>query len=134
MRGGFWPRLLVGLITAVIGAGFAWAGYALMAPQKAGLKMLPAAVNMLPFDRMFWAIALMGLGGATLLHALPHPFWTKSNRRRSPMAPLNNVDDLAGLPPAPDPQIAPDTDHALAPAPNLHSDAALEASDPVPFT
>ncbi len=80
MRKGFWLRGLVGFITAAIGAGIGWTGYALMDPVKAGLKVLPPQVEHLPFDRMFWAAALMLLGAATILKALPHPFWTKMSR------------------------------------------------------
>ncbi len=95
MRRGFWLRALIGLVTAVIGSGIVWAGYALLAPQKVGLKTLPSEVNLLPFDRAFWAVALMLLGGAALLHALPHPFWTKSKRRpaATPAVAIDAVDE-----------------------------------------
>jgi hypothetical protein len=88
MRKGFWLRGLVGLLTAAIGAAIAWAGYALIAPERAGLKALPSAVALLPFDRRFWALALLLLGASTMLHALPHPFWTRGRRKAAPAPPL----------------------------------------------
>jgi hypothetical protein len=68
---------LIGLFTASVGVGIGWAGYALHDPVRAGLKALPPQVVWLPFDRGFWSLALMLLGAATVLKALPQPFWTK---------------------------------------------------------
>ncbi len=73
-------RALIGVLTAALGAVFGWAGYALMDPSRAGLSALPAQVARLPFERGFWAVALLALGAATVLKALPHPPW--ANRRR----------------------------------------------------
>ncbi len=83
MGGGFWGRMFTGVATAALGAASGWAGYALLSPKNAGLGALPPEVAFLPFDRAFWAVALILLGAAFVLHALPHPPWARRLRSRS---------------------------------------------------
>lgn len=126
MRQTNWLGLLFAVIGLVISAGIAWAGVALWSPQLLGIETLPEIVSKLPFERRWWAVAMMLLGVAGIASVFPSP----RDRRRSGAAnAAQPADAIAPLAFAQEPVAATDP---FCPLPSTEAEVELSARPDAP--
>jgi hypothetical protein len=139
MRANGIAAFLLALIGLLISAAIGWAGLALWSPELAGVHELPPIAAGLPFERRWWALVLMLLGGAGIAAVFPPS--VQPRRRPAKASPLALQPEVFALSPFEPLAIAPDalvaTPAVAEPPPEpeaalVETEAVATAPEPMP--